>query len=217
IILALSMVMRTIHRRQLRTLLGRRDRALGDFILCMTYLTPLYLFFWIMPMPEGFQLERHLGLGQWLLLVPLALPLIMVQISAEELAFRGYLQSQMAATFRHPVFWMGIPSLLFGLLHYSPEVAGENAWMLVLWASVFGVAAADLTARSGTLGAALSLHFVNNTFAILFAAPHGDLDGIALYTFPLTLDAPGLAGTLLPLELLMTLCAWLCCRLALRV
>ncbi|MEM7733968.1 MAG: type II CAAX endopeptidase family protein [Pseudomonadota bacterium] len=216
-IVALSMVLRTLHRRQLRTLIGRRDRALGDFLLCAKYLVPLYLFFWIMPMPDGFQLERHLALGQWLFFLPLALPLVMIQISAEELAFRGYLQSQLAAKFRHPVIWMGIPSALFGLLHYSPDIAGENAWMLVLWSGLFGMAVADLTARSGTLGAAIALHFVNNVFAILFAAPQGEFDGTALYTFPLALDAPGLAGTLLPLELMMTLCAWLACRLALRV
>ncbi|MEO0774540.1 MAG: type II CAAX endopeptidase family protein [Pseudomonadota bacterium] len=216
-IVALSMVLRTLHRRQLRTLIGRRDRALSDFLLCARYLVPLYLFFWLMPMPEGFQLEDHLSLGPWLMILPLALPLVMVQIGAEELAFRGYLQSQLAAKFRHPVIWMGIPSFLFGLLHYSPEMAGENAWMLVVWSGLFGMAAADLTARSGTLGAAIALHFVNNVFAILFAAPEGDFDGAALYTFPLSLDTPGLATTLLPLELLMTLCAWLCCRLALRV
>ncbi len=217
LLVALSMVLRTLHRRQLRTLIGRRDRALADFWRCTKYLAPLYLFFWVIPMPEGLQLERHLALGQWLLFLPLALPLVMVQISAEELAFRGYLQSQLAAKFRHPVIWMGLPSALFGLLHYSPATAGENAWMLVVWAGVFGIAAADLTARSGTLGAAIALHFVNNVFAILFAAPQGDLDGTALYTFPLSLDAPGLASTLLPLELMMTLCAWLACRLALRV
>ncbi len=216
-IVALSMVMRTIHRRQLRTLIGRRERALYDFWRCMKYLLPLYLLIWLLPMPEEFQLEAHLRLGQWLLLLPLALPLVMIQISAEELVFRGYLQSQIAARFRHPIFWIGIPSALFGLLHYSPATAGENAWMLVIWSTLFGAAAADLTARSGTLGPAIALHFINNVFAILFAAPLGDLDGAALYTFPLSLDTPGLATTLMPLELLVTLCAWLSCRLAMRV
>lgn len=215
-VVALSMVLRTIHRRKLRTLIGNRHRAISDFWLCLKFLTPLYLFFWIMPMPEGLQLEAHLRLGQWLLFLPLALGVVMIQVSAEELLFRGYLQSQLAAQFRHPIIWMGIPSLLFGLLHYSPAMAGDNAWMLVVWAAVFGVAAADITARSGTLGPALALHFTNNVFAILFAAPEGDLDGAALYTFPLALDAPGLAGTVLPLELMVTLCAWLCCRLAIR-
>ena len=217
LIAALSMVLRTIHRRQLRSLIGRRDRAVQDFWRCVRFLVPLYLFLWILPMPEGLQLESHLRLVQWLLILPLALPLVMIQISAEELAFRGYMQSQLAAKFRHPVVWMGIPSMLFGLMHYSPATAGENAWMLVVWSGIFGMAAADLTARSGTLGPALALHFVNNVFAILFAAPEGELDGAALYTFPLALDTPGLAASLLPLEIMMTLCAWLAARLALRV
>ncbi|MEM9969434.1 MAG: type II CAAX endopeptidase family protein [Pseudomonadota bacterium] len=216
VIVALSMVLRTIHRRQLRTLIGRRDRAILDFWLCVKFLAPLYFVFWVMPMPEGLQLEAHLQVGQWLLFLPLALCLVMIQISAEELLFRGYLQSQLAARFKHPIVWMVIPSILFGLLHYSPAMAGDNAWMLVAWAALFGVAAADLTARSGTLGPALALHFTNNVFAILFAAPQGNMDGAALYTFPLELDAPGLASVVLPLEVMMTLCAWLCCRLAIR-
>ncbi|MEL7280360.1 MAG: CPBP family intramembrane glutamic endopeptidase [Pseudomonadota bacterium] len=217
IIVALSMVLRTIHRRQLRTLVGRTDRAIYDFWCCAKYLTPLFLFFWLMPMPEEFRLERHLQLGPWLLLLVFALPLVLIQISAEELVFRGYLQSQLAARFKHPILWIGIPSVLFGLLHYSPEMAGENAWMMVVWSALFGVAAADLTARSGTLGPAFALHFVNNVFAIVLAAPEGNLDGVALYTFPLALDTPGLASAILPLEVMVTLCAWLCCRLALRV
>ena len=87
-IVALSMVLRTIHRRQLRTLIGRRDRAILDFWLCVKFLAPLYVVFWIMPMPEGLQLEAHLRLGQWILFLPLALGLVMIQISAEELLFR---------------------------------------------------------------------------------------------------------------------------------
>ena len=130
--------------------------------------------------------------------------------------FRGYLQSQLAARFAHPLVWMGVPSILFGLLHYDPVLAGDNAWVLAVWAAAFGVAAADLTARAGTLGPALALHFINNLFAIFITAPERDLDGLSLYTFPLSLDEAGLALVILPLELVFTLCAWLAARLALR-
>ena len=71
-------------------------------------------------------------------------------------------------------------------------------------------------ARTGTLGPALALHFTNNVFAILVTAPAGNLDGIALYTFPLALEEEGLAWYVLPIEILFTLCAWLTARIALR-
>ncbi len=217
LIVALSLVLRTLHRRRLRTLVGRPDRAIPQFLRVSKYLIPLYLFILILPMPEPLRLSSASPFGSWILLLPLALPLVMIQISAEELLFRGYLQSQLAARFRHPIVWIGLPSILFGLLHYSPTLAGDNAWLLVLWAAVFGAFAADITARTGTLGPALAMHFINNVFAILVAAPLGDLDGLALYTFPLSMDDPGIAMVVLPLELMFTFCSWLAVRLALRV
>jgi membrane protease YdiL (CAAX protease family) len=217
LIVALSLVLRTMHRRPLISLFGRPDKATRQFLQATKFLLPLFLIFVLMPMPEPLQLTAQLGFGQWLLWLPLALPLVLVQVSAEELVFRGYLQSQLAARFRHPIIWIGLPSFLFGLLHYSPGLAGDNAWVLVVWATVFGAFAADLTARTGTLGPALALHFTNNVFAILITAPLGDLDGLALYTFPLSLATPGIASIILPLELMFALCAWLSVRLALRV
>ncbi|MGR3467619.1 MAG: hypothetical protein ACU0CI_07035, partial [Shimia sp.] len=46
----------------------------------------------------------------WLILLPVALILVALQTGAEEIAFRGYLQSALAARFASPVIWMGIPS-----------------------------------------------------------------------------------------------------------
>ena len=47
---------------------------------------------------------------------------------------------------------MSLPSLLFGLLHYDPLTFGPNALPLAIWSAVFGLAAADLTARAGKTG-----------------------------------------------------------------
>ena len=217
LIIALMITMQMVHERPAATLVGPASLATWQFLRVGLFLLPLYLFLTVLPMPEEYQLSRNLALGQWLLWLPLALPCLMIQVGAEELVFRGYLQSQLAARFRHPLIWIGLPSALFGLVHYSSEPAGENAWLLVIWATLFGAAAADLTARSGTLGPALALHFANNAFAILITAPIGNMDGLALYSFPLALDDAALAWYILPLEILFTLCAWLTARLTLRV
>ncbi len=217
LLLSLGAVLRLLHRRGLASLLGPLPLAARQFLRCVAFLLPLYLLVMLIPMPEPYALSPNLSLGTWIVWLPLALPAVMVQIGAEEMAFRGYLQSQLAARFSHPVIWIGLPSALFGLVHFDPGLAGENAWLLALWAALFGAAAADLTARTGTLGPALGLHFANNLFAIVVTAPAGDLDGLALYTFPLDLSAEDLLWHVLPAELLFTLCAWLTARLALRV
>lgn len=216
LIAALALVLRLLHGRGLASLVGPMPRALRQFARCMAALLPLYLFVTLLPMPAPYQLEPKLGLALWLTWLPLGLICVFIQIGAEELVFRGYLQSQLAARFRSPLVWLALPSVLFGLLHYNTVFAGENAWVVALWATLFGIAAADLTARSGTLGPAFALHFVNNIFAILVTAPLGSLDGLALYTFPLPLDEEGIAWAVLPVETLFTLCAWLAARLALR-
>ena len=216
LIVALGMVLRLVHQRGLASLIGPAGTAARQFLLCTRYLLPLYLVLTVMPMPPEYQLSANLSPGTWVLWLPLALACVLIQCGAEEMVVRGYLQSQLAARFRSPVIWIGLPSALFGLFHYDPLLAGPNAWALILWAGLFGVAAADLTARTGTLGPALALHFTNNVFAILVTAPAGNLDGIALYTFPLALHEQGLAWYVMPIEILFTLCAWLTARIALR-
>lgn len=123
----------------------------------------------------------NLPFGVWISWMPLALPLLLVQVSAEEIVFRGYLQQQLAARFSSPVVWMILPSLLFGLLHYDPETLGPNAWLVVADTALFGLIAADVTARTGNLGAAIGFHFANNLFAMFLVAMGGPLTGLSLY------------------------------------
>jgi len=74
--------------------------------------------------------RSEVELGAWLMwLAPLTLALF-VQISAEELAFRGYLMQSLAALFGSPIVWAGIPGLFFTLLHWDPNAASAmNAAM----------------------------------------------------------------------------------------
>ncbi|WP_242509437.1 CPBP family intramembrane glutamic endopeptidase [Rhodovulum imhoffii] len=85
----------------------------------------------------------------WLRVLPLALPAIPIQTGSEKLFFRSCLQQQLTARVRAPLIWLPVPSALFAIGHYVPEDAGENAPAMVLWAGAFGLAAADLAARTG--------------------------------------------------------------------
>jgi membrane protease YdiL (CAAX protease family) len=161
-------------------------------------------------MPEA---EQQFELSTWLLMLPAILPLLFVQISAEEFIFRGYLQSHLAALTANPIVWIGVPSFMFGLIHYSPDDTAYSAWIYVIWAIGLGLVCADLTARSGTLGPALAVHFVNNVGALVILAADDWLYGAALYVWP-TNGEPWVPW--IPFEALFLATIWLAARLALR-
>lgn len=213
-LLALALMLRGLHGRGLAALVGPLPHAGAQFFRVAGHVALLQAIVWILPMPADLRPERYLGFGRWISLLPVALPAIFVQIAAEELLFRGYLQSRLSARFAHPMIWMGLPSVLFGLLHYQ-GAAGSNGLWFVASATLFALAAADLTARSGTLGPALALHFINNVLALLVVGFGDELGGLALYHLPVMASDPALTP-LMPLDLATTVVLWLAARLALR-
>jgi len=217
VIVSLGISLHLIHKRDWRGLLGPLPLALMQFWQVIRLLVPIYLLSFLLPAPEPLQLAPNLDFGLWIVLLPVALIGLLIQTSAEELIFRGYLQSQLAARFRHPLVWIGIPSVLFAMMHFNPNIDETAAWLVVLWALVFAVITADLTARSGTLGPAIALHLANNVMAIAIAAPEGSFDGLALFTYPFSVSDSQLMMAWMPVEMLIMLCCWLAARIALRV
>jgi hypothetical protein len=95
----------------------------------------------------------------------------------------------------------------------------------VLWAFAFGLAASDLTARTGSLGAAIGFHLSNNIFAFLVVGEAGLMDGgLALFLLPplpiggeeAIMDADPILSTALAVDLAILLLAWLAVRVAIR-
>nr|WP_309503033.1 CPBP family intramembrane glutamic endopeptidase [uncultured Roseovarius sp.] len=217
LIIAVWLTLLLLHTRELRSLFGPPTLALRQFWRALVAIVLLTALMTALPAPPALTPAPHLPLDIWLAFLAPALLGVLLQVSAEEIVFRGYLQSQLAARFSHPLLWMGLPSVFFAALHYAPGQMGENAWVVVVWAGFFGLAAADLTARTGTLGPAIALHLVNNTNALLLAAPEGVFDGLALYTYPYGISDTGFILTWMPVDLMVLLCSWLAARVALRV
>lgn len=208
----LLFMVRRLHRVSLRDLIGAIRPACRQFWRVSIYLSPLYA---ILVLPSAFASDavQQFPFTTWLSLLPAILPLLFVQISAEELVFRGYLQSHLAALCKYPIIWIGVPSFLFGLIHYDPASPAYSAWAYVAWAACLGLVCADLTARSGTLGPAFAVHFVNNISALVILAADDWLYGAALFVWP----TYGLAWEpFIPYEALMLCTVWLTARLALR-
>lgn len=203
---------RAFHNVGLQILIGPFVTAWHEFWRVSLYLVPIYAFL-IAPNLFEPEAKQQLSFTRWLIGLPAILPLLFVQVSAEELVFRGYLQSQFAALTRHPIIWIGVPSFLFGLIHYDPSIVPYSAWAYVVWATCLGLVCADLTARSGTLGPALAVHFINNVGALVILAADDWLYGAALFVWPMN----GLAWEpWVPFEALLLVTVWLCARLAIR-
>ena len=212
--LGVMVVTRQLHKRAIATLFGPAATVIRDFILAAFAVGAVFvltLLFWAIE----YDATPNLPLSAWLLVLPFGLIGIAVQTGAEELVFRGYLQQQLAARFRSPLIWMILPSLLFGSLHYDPENSGPNLWWIVIATGLFGLVAADLTARTGSLGAAWGLHFANNVAALLLLSTNGALSGMALFVTPYAVSDP-MVARVLQTEIAALLVTWLLARLLLR-
>lgn len=215
-ILAVALALPILHARSLGSLLGSRGRFLWQGRRVTLALVALLVVLLILPPYDmGAPVERNMHFGQWLSYLPLALGLVLIQTSAEEILFRGYLQQGLAARFQSPLIWMGLPSVLFGLGHYMPTEAGDNAWLIVAGATFYGLVMADLTARSGSLGPAIAVHFVNNVFALLILATPTSLSGFALLLQPITMEDAALRPWLW-LDFAVITVSWLAARVAIR-
>ncbi|SFD01962.1 CPBP family intramembrane glutamic endopeptidase [Tropicimonas isoalkanivorans] len=213
----LAMAVHGLHSRSPATLFGPWEAVVSDFLRVFLAVGGLTVALMVV-LPQDYDLVRNEGMtrGHWIALLPVSLAAILVQAGTEELFFRGYLQQQLAARFPSVPVWLVVPSLAFGLMHMIPGEAGANAFVYAVWATAFGLAAADLTARTGAIGAALGLHVVNNIAAVLLVSLSGAGSGLALYHIPMQLGDPRIGALILP-ELALTLCSWLAARLALKV
>lgn len=215
--LSIFAVVKLLHNRDALSVLGPVMLAMPQFVRVLAVLVLLGLVLMVLP-PYGMggPLVPNMGVGLWALLLPISLVAVFIQISAEEIFFRGYLQQQLGARFRSPLVWMGIPSFLFALGHYQPYEAGQNAVMITVWAGLFGLLMADLTARAGSIGPALAVHFFNNVVALLITSLPDTLGGLALWHTPFGMEDAAQLRAWLPVDFAMMLVSWLAARLALR-
>lgn len=211
------LTVRTLHNRGFRSMVGPLPLAWQQFLRVLALVGGVHIVVGLLPPYDLYgDITPGLSTVSWVLVLPLSIVALLIQTGSEELVFRGYVQQQLAARFANPVVWLTLPQALFALGHYVPDVYGTNAWMVVLWSFCFGLAMADLTARAGSLGPAVAVHFVNNAWAILLLAPKGDLSGLALYTLPFGPEDEAAMAALLPGELAMIGVSWLAARVALR-
>lgn len=206
-----------VQRRAPLGLIGPPGIALWQFWRVLRLLLLLGVALLILPPYDmGAPLLPNLPLMRWVLLLPLGLVAILIQTSSEEILFRGYLQQALAARFSHPAVWLTVPSVLFAMGHFVPAEAGSNAALIAIWAGCFGILMGDLTARAGTLGPAIAVHFFNNVTALLIFAVPESLNGLSLFILPFSSADTGPMRAWLAVDFVLMVLTWLVARIAIR-
>lgn len=217
VIAGVAVAARLLQKRSLTSIIRAPKVLIHQFLRVGLYLLALGAALLVLPPYQmDAPLEPNLPLLIWLALLPLSLLALLIQTSAEEILFRGYIQQSLAARFHHPLIWLVLPSVLFALGHYLPAEAGENALLITIWAGVFGMLMADLTARAGTLGPAIAVHFFNNLAALLIFASPTSLNGLALYLQPYEMSDAVSLRPWLAVDFALMVIGWLVARLAIR-
>lgn len=167
----LFIAIRFVHQRPFRTLItsARRislRRVLQGFVVWFTLSGILSLM----------EAKLHPGRYLWTLdiarFIPflmLALVMVPIQTSAEELFFRGYLLQGLGLRVRN-IYWLSaISGFVFMLPHLLNPEASFNYPLMGFYYFFMGAVMAFLTLRDGRLELALGLHAANNLFSVLIA------------------------------------------------
>jgi len=183
------LTLKLLHRQPFGTLFSPEGRMRwGDFsrgllLAAGFWLITMFIGLAMVGTPERTDLPMHV----WAMaLAPLAL-MVFFQASAEELIFRGYILQQLAVRWRSPLVWGFLPAFLFGLAHYSSGSELGIGWHYVGVTLMFGLAAAALVWRTGSLAAAMGLHTGMNLFSLSGVGVKGIVEGTQLYLY----DASG--------------------------
>jgi len=214
----LSATVARLHRRGLVGLCSNTGCAglVGPFLRVAPALLALNALLLVVQFAStDLSVSPNQPLGLWLGLLPLATGAVLLQVSTEELVFRGYIQQHFSAFLPRPWMWIGVPALAFGAMHYNAAAGDSGPWLL-LAAVLFGLCAGDLVARTGSLGPAIALHFCTNFSALVVVGLDGGMSGLALYTYPFDITDADTITRLMPAETLAIVINWLAARLLLR-
>jgi membrane protease YdiL (CAAX protease family) len=165
------------------------NRFFKGFLIWSIFLIAIeivaYLFY-----PEDFILNWDLGnFFSLFLLFLIAIP---IQVTFEELFFRGYLNQGLSLKIKNPIIVITISSLLFGFAHL---LNGDNAISMFLYvysAFIVGIIWSIITLLDNGIEWSTGAHLANNFFAFVIIGGEGSIDNFG--TLFLVKDSDLIAG-----------------------
>jgi len=178
------LAMRVLHGQRFWTVVSperkMRWREFGVGVAVIAVYTTLNLTF---SFAAGLPLGQRSGLSlaEWAVIAVPICVLVFLQASGEELLFRGYITQQLAARFRHPLIWGFLPSILFGLFHYSNGTFPEYSAYYTVATTLFALAATVSIWRTGSLSMAMGMHTANNVGSFLITGTDDSMNATQLW------------------------------------
>lgn len=117
------------------------------------------------------------------ILVGIAVVLLPIQTSTEEILFRGYLVQGLSQIFKSGIVPLIITSILFGVVHMSNPEAKTYGWITMLpYYTLFGFFLGALALLDEGLELALGIHCANNLISsLLVTSPNSVLKTDAIF------------------------------------
>jgi len=109
----------------------------------------------------------RLNPGRFLIFAPVAVVLVPIQTTAEELLFRGYLLQSIALVTRNRVALVAISGVLFMIPHLANPEVTVGFWSMAFYYFLVGAVLTIMTLRSNSLETAIGIHTSINMFAAL--------------------------------------------------
>ena len=180
------LLIRYLHNISIRAFITSRDnidwKRIGFAFTAIVLLNSLFFIISYLTNPSDFQWNFDPQAFATLFLI--AIVLVPLQTSAEELFFRGYLMQGFGQICKHRIFPLLITSLLFGFMHFgNPEIDKLGPLLIVSYVSMgffFGI----ITLMDEGLELALGYHAGNNLLISLLVTS----DWTAFQTNSLFLD-----------------------------
>ena len=182
---AIALAVIAVHRRPFRSLITPGPRVRWRRIAqgCAAWLAVSVVLTVLEALLFPGRYSLTLDLPRLLPFTLVALVLLPLQTSAEELFFRGYLLQGLGLLNRQPLVLALLSGLLFAIPHAANPEVSADFWLVMGFYFAFGAALAWITLRDSGLELALGVHAANNLFTALFANFKGSaLETPALFT-----------------------------------
>ena len=160
-----------LHELSFKTIVTRRkkidyNKIIFSFLVWAAVVTTFFIIGYFIT-PENYEL--NFKLKEFLILFVIAIFLVPVQTTVEELVFRGYLMQGFGGLFNSRLLALFFTSIIFGLLHLAnPEVAALGNLILIQYLG-YGFTLGIMTLMDDGLELAIGSHAANNLVIILLA------------------------------------------------
>lgn len=170
-LIALILLFKPLHKRTAIEVINGTNKVRWNRVyvgaVLWTLLGGLYLAIDYVSDPSNFIFQ--FDASSFVPLVVIALLIIPLQTTFEELLCRGYWAQGIAAWKRNRWLVMIIPGLLFGLLHsFNPEVEEYGFFAAMPQYIIIGLMLGLITVLDDGIELAMGVHAANNIFAALF-------------------------------------------------